>query len=1404
MKNKQLGHNVISLYTQRVTKLVVKPKTLFLCFAEDGFPIQYTDNNVKLRMMLPTSFKSPELKIYPNYVKMIPPEFKRNMVLNDHMLKTGKSAALDINYLTYRIHNILYKNNNKIIKKIISYYDNVFNTVLSPDKFRKLNYTNVVFNYILDISNLTEKLAISDMKYNLLGVIGYLIKSKDFSFKQEQIVLTIKNKIGTTNVLIYKEGQQFNINKVIGIINSLIISPEDEVEFEAKLTEIHDKITEKMTKSKIDEALISLAIDSVDKYLYNNIDKINTPISKLIELGVKEELATNKIEEKSTSPIKMLEKLSEIKSTPILVKNSDSEFNNTFNSNKTLGSSLNFRKESMQKHLLSQIKAFDEYFQKMYNIKISKISVNKKKSKSIHYTMYDQLTMDFKDKNGKPLKLKFDLPEGLIEGDSFVKIDGIKRTLIYQLYQDPVMSPVPFTSVIKTNYSAVTITAETKNKNRGIYAYAVGKKVSYLEFIAAASLYDCKSNDKCSKDCFKFVLNNAGVTGYKITAPDKSIDDSISIIVAGVKYYVNTSDSKNSQIFKAFVSELKKNTFDSCDEIVNILENKHGASFVRSAKQLSDNMIDPTVKFVLKSDKKSTNVFSLYQQGVDSAISGTTTSQIDLDNRRLRSSEVLSVAIFKKINPALNQYNISKKEPNINTNAILQELSTGSLQTQFQKVQNQNPLSELAFATRVTYSGLNGIVPENAPLSLRGVDDSFYGLIDPIDTPDSKAVGVTRHLAVDSNTSKISGNFDQNSMDSEINPLSLASNYSPAPGHNDGNRLQFVSSQLRSDLPCVNSELPLLMSSYSNIPVHLASDSFVEKSKINGKVLEVGEDYIIVKRPNKVKPIVISFEKYSNNESNSLITKVPTVKVGDTITENQPIASAKEFFDLNNMKLGVNAYTLLKPHSIANFEDGIIISEAYAKKSASSHGYEIPALLSEDEMVVNILDISNGPITVNKSDIIMSKSSMNSKLEYDENFEHTGILMEANENDDTEEDALGSTFEDNVDDQDDGEIMSEFNSNIYSNVDSELYQIDVFAKDIDTLKKYPELYNIWVNNVKSLESKINAFKSSKVDTDVLDAKLSQTKDIFGKTYKSGPINNILVIFKLKAIKGVKIGDKLHNRHGNKGVVTQILSVDKMPRDLKGKPFEVIINPAGVPSRKNAGQLLEMYTTRIVKHVSAIVSSLIKDQKYHEVISEIITMNELLQPKDQAKIVETKLKKLKGKQLEKFIMEISDKDVPLVVGPLNNISIKRILKAYSHYGVNPKDKIYDPIIGRRTKTAVAYGYIYWGRTEHLSDKGMHGRSIGAVQESTGQAVKGSKNEGGQRLGELDMYGLLGYDLNDYLKEVTTLLSDDAKSKSKAIRSIYQNGSVSLSDLKNSESNATKQLNAYLTCMGVFIE
>ena len=108
MKNKQLGHNILSLYNQRVPKIVVHPKTLFLCFAENGFPIQYTENNVKLRMMLPTSFKSPELKIYPNYVKLIPPEFKRNMLLNDHMLKTGKSAALDVNYLTYRIYNILY------------------------------------------------------------------------------------------------------------------------------------------------------------------------------------------------------------------------------------------------------------------------------------------------------------------------------------------------------------------------------------------------------------------------------------------------------------------------------------------------------------------------------------------------------------------------------------------------------------------------------------------------------------------------------------------------------------------------------------------------------------------------------------------------------------------------------------------------------------------------------------------------------------------------------------------------------------------------------------------------------------------------------------------------------------------------------------------------------------------------------------------------------------------------------------------------------------------------------------------------------------------------------------------------------------------------------------------------
>lgn len=273
---------------------------------------------------------------------------------------------------------------------------------------------------------------------------------------------------------------------------------------------------------------------------------------------------------------------------------------------------------------------------------------------------------------------------------------------------------------------------------------------------------------------------------------------------------------------------------------------------------------------------------------------------------------------------------------------------------------------------------------------------------------------------------------------------------------------------------------------------------------------------------------------------------------------------------------------------------------------------------------------------------------------------------------------------------------------------------------------------------------------------------------------------------------------------NKGVITKVLPLDEMPRDSKGVPFDIIINPTGVISRKNSGQLIELYQGRIIKHVNNLVMHAIKERKYKSALSEILKMNKLINPNKKyvSELSEIFKKLLKSNdKLESYIASISEAGVPLVIDPVKKHDINNIVNAMNEYGIKTKEKIYDPSIGGKTKTSVSYGYMYWSKAEHMSEFKYHARSRGMSQAATGQAVKGSKNEGGQRVGELDMFALLSYDVNNYIAELSTLSSDDIKSKNQALGKIYTQGNVSIKDLRDIKSSSSEQLKSILQGMGL---
>ena len=219
-----------------------------------------------------------------------------------------------------------------------------------------------------------------------------------------------------------------------------------------------------------------------------------------------------------------------------------------------------------------------------------------------------------------------------------------------------------------------------------------------------------------------------------------------------------------------------------------------------------------------------------------------------------------------------------------------------------------------------------------------------------------------------------------------------------------------------------------------------------------------------------------------------------------------------------------------------NFEDGIIISSSFAHRNTSVHGYEFSAIIEEGDTIYDLKKIGD---IVNKGDILLSKSSTVALNESLNEFDGVSVFMESESDssdgfdsqiDFGDSDNSGDSDED---DEHEDEFNSAFDKRIKSKASGEIVDIEIFAKSEDHLKKYNDLYEMHKNKIIRLEEKYKALADQKIDISELQNKISTAKDIYGKKYRGNSIENILIIFKIKAEKALDVGDKLHNRHGKR-------------------------------------------------------------------------------------------------------------------------------------------------------------------------------------------------------------------------------------------------------------------------------
>mgnify|MGYP002212472485 FL=1 len=245
------------------------------------------------------------------------------------------------------------------------------------------------------------------------------------------------------------------------------------------------------------------------------------------------------------------------------------------------------------------------------------------------------------------------------------------------------------------------------------------------------------------------------------------------------------------------------------------------------------------------------------------------------------------------------------------------------------------------------------------------------------------------------------------------------------------------------------------------------------------------------------------------------------------------------------------------------------------------------------------------------------------------------------------------------------------------------------------------------------------------------------------------------------------GDKMAGRHGNKGVISVIKPVEDMPYDQFGEPVDIVLNPLGVPSRMNVGQVLEVHMGMAAKGLGDKINNMIrvnaKASEMRKFLQEIYDVGDTA--------FETKLKTLSDEE----ILELSENlktGVPIatpVFDGASELELKKML-ALADLPESGQTTLFDGRTGEQFDRPVTVGYMYMLKLNHLVDDKMHARSTGSYSLVTQQPLGGKAQFGGQRFGEMEVWALEAYGASYTLQEMLTVKSDDVAGRTKMYKNI----------------------------------
>jgi DNA-directed RNA polymerase subunit beta len=313
-----------------------------------------------------------------------------------------------------------------------------------------------------------------------------------------------------------------------------------------------------------------------------------------------------------------------------------------------------------------------------------------------------------------------------------------------------------------------------------------------------------------------------------------------------------------------------------------------------------------------------------------------------------------------------------------------------------------------------------------------------------------------------------------------------------------------------------------------------------------------------------------------------------------------------------------------------------------------------------------------------------------------------------------------------------------------------LKRIRIAKKDPSLLEKMDEIEEMTSRQIDILRK-------------IADEKISKLKK--GDELPPGVIKLVKVYIAMK--RKLSVGDKMAGRHGNKGVIARILPEEDMPYLPDGTPVEVVLNPLGVPSRMNVGQILETHLGWAAKELGNKVTQLLGQPDRGEAVRK--ELKALLKSDRSASWVDT--------MNDEELIDLAQRyqlGVPFATPVFDGATEKQIKEYLEKAGLPPSGKVtlYDGMTGEKFDQPVTVGYIYMLKLSHLVDDKIHARSIGPYSLITQQPLGGKAQFGGQRFGEMEVWALEAYGAAHILQELLTAKSDDVYGRAKIYEAIVK--------------------------------